>query len=161
MGMPPKHHWLSLFVLIAATFGASAFGALATSSSLSTWYHTLAKPAWNPPQSIFGPVWATLYLVMAIAAWLVWKRGSETEVIPAMTTYFGQLVLNVLWPLIFFGLKEPGWAIIDVLALWLAIIVAIAQFGKVSRIAAWLLAPYLAWVTFASALNITIWRINA
>ncbi len=78
-----------------------------------------------------------------------------------MTTYFGQLVLNVLWSLIFFGLKAPGWAIVDVVVLWIAIVVAIAQFGKISRLAAWLLVPYLAWVTFASVLNIAIWRINA
>ena len=160
MGISKKRHWLSLFVLIGATFGASAFGALAASSSLGSWYHSLEKPAWNPPEAIFGPVWSVLYLIMAIAAWLVWRRGSENEVIPAMTTYFAQLVLNVLWPLIFFGLRAPGWAVFDIVLLWLAIIVAITQFRRVSLAAAWLLAPYLAWVTFASVLNITIWRIN-
>ena len=161
MEVPKKQHWLSLFVLLIATFVASAFGMLATTSRLATWYPSLLKPAWNPPNEIFGPVWTTLYLMMAVAAWLVWRRGSETEVIPAMTAYFGQLVLNVLWSLIFFGLKAPGWAVFDIIALWIAIIIAIAKFGKVSRIAAWLLVPYLAWVTFASVLNITIWRINA
>ena len=161
MEMSKKHHWLSLFVLICATFGISAFGILAASSSLAHWYQALAKPAWNPPQEIFGPVWTALYLIMAISAWLVWRRGSEIEVIPAMTAYFGQLVLNVLWPLIFFGLKAPGWAAFDILLLWGAIVVSMQQFGRVSRAAAWLLLPYLAWVTFASALNITIWRLNA
>jgi len=161
MDTSKKYHWLSLFVLIGATFGASAFGALAASSSLESWYHLLAKQSWNPPEEVFAPVWSVLYLIMAIAAWLVWRRGSENEVIPAMTTYFAQLVLNVLWPLLFFGLRAPGWAALDILFLWLAIIVAIAQFRRVSVPAAWLLAPYLAWVTFASVLNITIWRINA
>jgi len=156
-----KQHWLALFVLIFATLGASSFGALATFSRLATWYPTLVKPAWNPPTAIFGPVWITLYVLMAIAAWLVWRRGSEGDVIPAMTAYFGQLVLNVIWPLVFFGLEAPGWAVLDILILWAAIIVAMAQFGRVSRLAAWLLVPYLVWVTFASALNITIWRINA
>lgn len=161
MEMSKKQHWFSLFVLIFATFGISAFGVLAASSALGHWYQSLAKPTWNPPQAVFGPVWTALYLIMAIAAWLVWRRGSETEVIPAMTAYFGQLVLNVLWPLIFFGLRAPGWAVIDILFLWIAILVSMLQFGRVSRLAAWLLVPYLAWVTFASALNITIWRINA
>jgi tryptophan-rich sensory protein len=161
MDTSKKHHWLSLFVLIGATFGASAFGALAASSSLGNWYHLLAKPSWNPPEEVFAPVWSALYLIMAIAAWLVWRRGSENEVIPAMTTYFAQLVLNVLWPLLFFGLRAPGWAALDILLLWLAIIMAITQFRRVSLPAAWLLAPYLAWVTFASVLNITIWQINA
>ncbi len=161
MEVSKKKHWLSLFVLVFATFGLSAFGVLAATSSLGHWYQTLAKPAWNPPQAVFGPVWTALYLVMAIAAWLVWRRGSEMEVIPAMTAYFGQLVLNVIWPLIFFGLKSPGWAVLDIILLWGAIVVCMQQFGRVSPVAAWLLAPYLAWVTFASALNITIWRINA
>ncbi|MEP6670607.1 MAG: TspO/MBR family protein [Chthoniobacter sp.] len=160
MELSKKHHWLALFVLIFATFGLSAFGTLAVTSSLSVWYPSLAKPSWNPPSAVFGPVWTVLYLMMAVAAWLVWRRGSEAEVVPAMTAYFGQLVLNILWSLIFFGLKAPGWAVFDIVVLWVAIIVAIAQFGKVSRIAAWLLVPYLAWVTFASLLNITIWRMN-
>jgi tryptophan-rich sensory protein len=92
-----SQHWLSLIVFLLATFGASAFGTLATFSSLQTWYPTLAKPTWNPPNAIFGPAWTTLYLLMAIAAWLVWRRGSEMEVIPAMTAYFGQLTFNVIW----------------------------------------------------------------
>jgi len=156
-----QQHWLSLLVLIVATFGASAFGSLATISSLTTWYPTLAKPSWNPPNAVFGPVWTVLYLLMAIAAWLVWRRGSESAVLPAMTAYVGQLVLNVTWSLLFFGLQSPGWAVLDIIALWIAILFTIAQFRPVSRPAAWLLAPYLAWVTFAVALNIAIWRLNA
>ena len=116
MDLSKKHHWLSLFVLIFATFGISAFGVLAASSSLGHWYQSLAKPAWNPPQQVFGPVWTGLYLLMAIAAWLVWRRGSEMEVIPAMTAYFGQLVLNVLWPLIFFGLQRYELKVTELLA---------------------------------------------
>jgi len=161
MESPSKQHWLSLFVLILATFAASAFGSLATIISLTTWYPTIAKPSWNPPNAIFGPVWTVLYLLMAIAAWLVWKRRSDSEVIPAMTAYFCQLAFNVLWSLIFFGLKLPGWAVVDIVVLWLAIVLAILQFSRVSRAAAWLLAPYLAWVTFATALNIAIWHLNA
>jgi tryptophan-rich sensory protein len=161
MDVSKKRHWLSLLVLILATFGASAFGVLAATSSLTSWYPSLVKPSWNPPTAIFGPIWSVLYLIMAIAAWLVWRRGSEYEVIPAMTTYFGQLMLNIMWPLIFFGLQAPGLAVIDIVILWCAIVVAMTQFGRVSRLAAWLLVPYLAWVTFASALNITIWRINS
>jgi tryptophan-rich sensory protein len=158
--MSKKQHWLSLIVLLFATFGATAFGTLATTSSLTTWYPTLAKPSWNPPDAVFGPVWTVLYFMMAVAAWLVWRRGSEAEVVPAMTTYFAQLVLNVLWSLIFFGLRAPGWAVLDIVILWVAIALTIAHFGKVSRAAAWLLVPYLVWVTFASVLNITIWRLN-
>lgn len=161
MDLSKKHHWLSLIVLICGTFAASAFGDLAAASSLGSWYHSLAKPSWNPPEVVFAPVWSVLYILMAVAAWLVWRRGSETEVVPAMTTYFGQLVLNVLWPLIFFGLRLPGWAVVDIILLWVGIVLAMVQFGKVSKISAWLLVPYLAWVTFAAALNATIWHINA
>lgn len=150
-----------LIGLVAVTFGAAALGSTVTSSSLDGWYPTLTKPAWNPPNWIFGPVWTTLYLLMAIAAWLVYRRGGWRPARGALGLYGLQLALNVAWSAIFFGLRAPGLAFAEILLLWLAITATGFAFGMHSRVAALLLVPYLAWTSFAALLNFTLWRLNA
>jgi len=145
---------LALAGLILITFCAPLAGMI---SPPGDWYASLNKPSWNPPGWIFGPVWTSLYLLMAVAAWLVWKPEGWRR---AMVSYFLQLGLNAAWTPIFFGAHEPGWALVDIVALWLAILVTALCFYRVSKTAAWMLAPYLAWVSFAAFLNFTIWRMN-
>ncbi len=125
------------------------------------WYAQLSKPAWNPPNWIFGPVWTALYLMMAVAAWRIWRLGGFGGQRRPLILFFIQLALNAAWSPLFFGLKEPGLAFAEILVLWLAIVLTIAAFRRADRLAAGLLVPYLAWVSFASVLNFTLWRMNA
>ena len=124
------------------------------------WHAALAKPSWNPPGWLFGPVWSALYAMMAVAAWLVWKRGGVASQRKALGLFLVQLLLNAAWTPLFFGLHQTGIAFAEILLLWLAIAATLIAFRRVSRPAAWLLAPYLAWVGFAAALNGTLWRMN-
>ena len=136
-------------------------GWLLTASSVGGWYQTLAKPSWTPPDSVFGPVWSTLYFMMAVAAWLVW-RGKRSSCRDNALAWFGiQLVLNVAWSGCFFALEWPGLAFFELLVLLGAIAVASATFLRVSRLAAALMLPYLVWCTFAAGLNYSIWRLNS
>jgi len=141
------------------TFLAAALGARA-SISAADFYASLTLPAWAPPASVFGPVWTVLYALMALAAWLVWRQGGWRAAAPALALYLLQLALNVLWSWLFFGWKQGALAFADI-ALLLALIVAtMVAFHRVRPAAAWLLLPYLAWVTFASALNYAVWQAN-
>lgn len=124
------------------------------------WYASLKKPSWNPPPWIFAPVWISLYAMMAVAAWLVWKRGGFSTQRRPLTLFLAQLALNALWTPLFFGLHRPGLACLEIALLWLAIAATLLAFRPVNRAAAWLLAPYLAWVTFAAALNFALWKLN-
>jgi tryptophan-rich sensory protein len=124
------------------------------------WYAALKKPVWNPPAWIFGPVWTVLYILMAVAAWLVWRRGGFPAHRKSLTLFLTQLVLNAAWTVLFFGLHQPGFAFIEMVALWLAIAATLAAFWQLSHAAGWLLAPCLAWVSFAAALNFALWRLN-
>jgi tryptophan-rich sensory protein len=121
------------------------------------WYLALNKPSWNPPPWLFAPVWTGLYLGMALAAWLVWKQGDQPR---ALRRYFVQLALNALWTPVFFGAHQAGAALVVIMALWLAIVLTLRAFWAVDRLAGWLLLPYLMWVSFATFLNFTIWRLN-
>lgn len=130
-----------------------------TVKSVSTWYVTLNKPAFNPPNWIFGPVWIGLYFLMGIALFLIWNQ----ELMPkkkAMTIFFFQLGLNTLWSILFFGLKSPGLAFLEIIFLLIAILIAILFFYRISKTAAFLLVPYILWVAFATILNFSIWRLN-
>lgn len=141
------------------TFLAAALGARA-SISAADFYASLTLPAWAPPAGVFGPVWTVLYALMALAAWLVWRQGGWRAAAPALALYLLQLALNVLWSWLFFGWKQGALAFADI-ALLLALIVAtMVAFHRVRPAAAWLLLPYLAWVTFASALNYAVWQAN-
>jgi len=124
------------------------------------WYAVLRKPSWNPPGWIFAPVWTALYTMMAVAAWLVWKRGGFAAQRRPLALFLVQLALNAVWTPLFFGLHWPAVAFVEIVLLWLAIAATLVAFRRVSRVAAWLLAPYWAWVSFAAALNFTLWRLN-
>jgi tryptophan-rich sensory protein len=152
---------IGLIVSIAICFAAAGLGSLATTPKIPNWYADLAKPSWNPPAWIFGPVWTTLYLFMAIAAWLVWRQGGFRNARGPLLLFGVQLVLNTLWSFLFFGLQNPGAAAIEIVVLWVAILATLLAFAKRSTTAASLLAPYLAWVSFAAVLNFTIWRMNS
>jgi tryptophan-rich sensory protein len=127
---------------------------------LDTWYVTLEKPSWNPPNWIFGPVWTCLYIAMAIAAWLVWRKEGIAGARAQLLLFAGQLILNAAWSFLFFGLRNPGLALVDIVLLWLSILATLLAFAKVSGWAAALFLPYLAWVSFATALNWALWRMN-
>ncbi|MFN0060150.1 MAG: DUF2867 domain-containing protein [Planctomycetota bacterium] len=150
-----------LIVFIAVCFGAAGLGAAATSQSVGGWYQTLAKPSWNPPDWLFGPVWTTLYLMMAVAAWLVWRRDGWRAGGTAMTWFGIQLTLNVLWSFLFFGWQRPGLAFAEMIALWISIVATCLAFQANSRTATLLMVPYLAWTTFAGILNFAIWSMNS
>ena len=157
-----KSNIVALIIALVAPFVVAAIGGITTSSAVSIWYPTLKKPAWNPPAWIFGPVWTLLYLVMGIASWLVWqKRGqNEAQVRRALGWYGLQLGLNLGWSLIFFGWRQVGLALMEIVALWSALLMTIVKFGRIRRDAAGLLLPYLLWTTFATALNAAIWWLN-
>jgi tryptophan-rich sensory protein len=149
--------WIGLLVSLVICFAVAGLGSLATTPNIPTWYATLNKPSWNPPNWLFGPVWTALYAMMAVAVWLVWKKtGWNTAVI----IFAVQLALNLAWSFIFFGFHQPGLAFLEIVLLWLAIAATILMFFQVSTVAASLLIPYLLWVSFAAALNFTIWRLN-
>lgn len=150
----------SLALAVCLCLGAGFIGALATTSSVTTWYQELVRPAWTPPDSVFGPVWTTLYVLMGIAAWLVWERRHEAQTRGPLLLFVLQLALNAVWSLVFFGLRRPGLALVEIALLWVAIAATLWSFARVRRSAAALLAPYLAWVTFAVALNAAIWSMN-
>lgn len=152
--------WTALALFVAACVLTGAIGGIATASSVDSWLPGLNKPSWNPPDSVFGPVWTLLYLMMAVAAWLVWRRRDQSSVRTSMLLFGIQLALNAGWSIVFFGLRQPGLAVIEIVLLWLAIAATIRAFARVSVPAALLLVPYLGWVSFASALNFAIWRLN-
>jgi tryptophan-rich sensory protein len=147
-----------LGVWLVLTFAVAAVASLAAPGE---WYAGLRKPAWTPPNWLFGPVWTVLYTLMAFAAWLVWHHGGLARQALPLAAYGVQLTLNGLWSWIFFGWRAPGWAFVEILLLAAAIGLTMRLFARVSRPAAWLLAPYLAWVLFAAVLNFTLWRLNA
>jgi tryptophan-rich sensory protein len=124
------------------------------------WYEALAKPLWTPPNWLFPVAWTILYLMIAVAGWLVWREAGLAGAGPALTLYFLQLILNAAWSWLFFGLHRMDLAMIDIVALWLAVAATIAAFYAVSLLAALLLVPYLAWVSYAAALNFAIWQAN-
>ena len=152
---------VKLVVAIAVPLAVGTLSGLATSSGVATWYPTLAKPSFNPPPWVFGPVWTVLYLMMGVAAFLVWRLGRDTPGVRiALTVFVIQLALNGLWSLLFFGLRSPGLALVDIVALWLAVGATTWLFWRVAPAAGLLLAPYWAWVSFASVLNGAIWSLN-
>ena len=156
----PKYAWLGLVIFLAVCFAAAGIGGAVTTPKIANWYATLAKPSWNPPNWIFGPVWSALHFCMAVAAWLVWRQGGFSGATLPLALFGVQLGLNVLWSCLFFGLQSPGLAFVDVLLLWAAIAATMVTLWQRSVIAGILFVPYLAWVTFASVLNFTIWRLN-
>jgi len=151
---------LALVICLAVCFAAAGIGSLLTSPSVNGWYAGIAKPWWTPPNWIFGPVWSMLYMMMALAAWLVWRSGGDGMRL-ALTLFAVQLALNVAWSGLLFALRLPGAAFAEILLLWLAIGATTLIFGRISTAAALLFVPYFAWVGFAAILNLAIWRLNA
>lgn len=149
--------WLALAGWLLLCFAAASPGAVFVPGE---WYAALKKPAWNPPGWLFGPVWSALYTLMAVSAWLVWQRGGFHAQRRPLTLFLAQLALNAAWTPLFFGLHRPGVAFAEIILLWVAIAWTLAAFWPVHRVAAWLLVPYLAWVSFAAVLNGTLWRLN-
>ena len=151
------HQWMVLAGFVLLCFAAAAMGSGLTKVSVQTWYPTLRKPRFNPPNWVFGPVWSALYLMMATAAWLVWRSAGWTA---ALTLFFAQLALNVLWSALFFGMRSPGAAFAEIALLWCTIVLTTIGFAATSALAAALMLPYVAWVAFAAVLNFSIWRLN-
>lgn len=150
---------LILFVLVSEFAGI--IGSLFTFSSIPTWYASLVKPAFSPPNYIFGPVWTILYFLMGIAAYLVWQKQTKNKKVKyALKLFFIQLALNALWSIIFFGLKNPSLAFAEIFVLWYLILQTTKAFYKISPLAGKLFIPYLAWVTFAAILNLSIATLN-
>lgn len=153
--------FLGLLVSVLIAQVAGIIGAIATASSVRNWYPTLEKPWFTPPNWLFGPAWVTLYTLMGIAAYLVWQQGWSQGVVKAALVLYGvQLLINAAWSPVFFGMRAPTAGLIVIAALWVAIVVTMVWFGRVSATATWLMAPYLLWVTYAAALNFEIWRLN-
>lgn len=150
-----------LIVAILFCFAVAGTGGLITAPRIPDWYAGLVKPDWTPPDWIFGPVWTVLYVMMAVAAWLVWRQSGFAGAKTPLALFAIQLALNSLWSVLFFGFRNPGGAAIEIVLLWAAILATLLAFWRRSPWAGMLLVPYLGWVTFAGVLNITIWRMNA
>ncbi len=148
-------------VCLAACFAASIIGSVFTVKSIPDWYVSLKKPPYTPPNRVFGPIWITLYVLMAVSVFLTWEQGlGNIGVILAFSLFWIQLIFNVLWSIVFFGMKRQGSAVIVVIILWLLILAAIVTSFRISAWAGTLLIPYLIWVTVATYLNTGIWRLN-
>ena len=156
--MSPSSLIRGLIGWLLLTMAAAGIGTLA-SVNADTLYGQLQQPAWAPPAWIFGPVWTLLYLMMAIAAWLVWRGGLHANR-SALTLYVVQLVLNCLWSWLFFGWRQGAWAFVDIVILWILILATLVSFWRIRPLAGALLVPYLAWVSFATALNFAVWQMN-
>ena len=143
---------VSIFVCLAAGLVGSIF----TTPAIPGWYATLQKPSFSPPNFLFAPVWTTLYILMGISLALILNKKNKTAII----FFVVQLVLNSLWSILFFGLKSPKLAFVEIIFLWLAILITILKFFKISKLAGWLFVPYLLWVSYASVLNLTIVKLN-
>jgi tryptophan-rich sensory protein len=153
--------FLGLLVSVLIAQSAGIIGAIATASSVRDWYPTLEKPWFTPPNWLFGPAWVTLYALMGIAAYLVWQQGWSQGVVKAALVLYGiQLVINAAWSPVFFGMRAPTAGLVVIAVLWVAIVVTMVWFARVSTTATVLMVPYLAWVTYAAALNFEIWRLN-
>ncbi len=133
---------------------------MATASSVGTWYQTLAKPSFNPPDWVFAPVWTTLYILMGVAGWLVWRASGWGRATSALVLFAVQLALNLAWSFLFFGGRHIGLALIEIVLVLAAIVVTAFLFRRHSGWAALLLLPYAAWVSFATVLNAALWRLN-
>lgn len=158
--MSRENNYLALAGFGLASLVASAAGGALTATTLDGWYQTLSKPAFAPPDWLFGPVWTVLFAMMAVAAWWVWRRGPSPNVRNAMWLHALQLLLNVMWTAVFFAAKAMAAAFFQILVLWLAVFATMQAFGRVDRGAAMLMLPYLVWVSFAALLNAAYWYLN-
>jgi len=159
--MMKQKNLFRLILSIIFCLSAGYVGSFAVTQSIDTWYANLVKPQFTPPDSFFGPIWTILYILMGIALYLVWIEDKKRKkVTSALKIFSAQLLLNILWSIIFFGLHSPIGALIEIVSLWLAILLTITRFSRISSAAAWLLIPYLVWVTYAAILNAAIAFMN-
>ena len=154
------HQSAALVLCVGVCFAAAAVGAMFTSPNVPGWYANLDKPSWTPPSWVFGPVWSLLYLLMGISLWQVWRKTGFRAAAMPLTLFGIQLVLNMAWSGLFFGLRNPAAALVEIVLLWCAILATMTAFRQRSAPAGWLMLPYLAWVSFAAALNLAIWNLN-
>ena len=155
-----KKSILPLLISILIVFSFGFIGSFFTTSSITTWYAFINKPLFSPPNWIFGPVWTLLYILMGISAFLIWKKRDNLKTKQALVFYGIQLILNALWSIIFFGMHNPGLALLEIIILWLFILITLIKFYKINKTAGLLFIPYLLWVSFASILNYVIWMLN-
>lgn len=154
-------NWVKLIIALIIPQVVAASGAYFTVTGIGSWYQSLDKPSWNPPNWVFGPVWTTLYVLMGIALYLVWRsKATEKQKRWAITFWGIQLFLNFLWSFLFFGQEQILGALLEIIILWLFILLTIFAFARINKLAAWLLVPYISWVSFAAILNYTIWDLN-
>ena len=152
---------MKLFISILIPLLVGTVAGLFTSSGVNGWYALANKPWFNPPNWIFAPVWTGLYIMMGIAFFLIWRAEADKTIKQtAMVLFVVQLVINFFWSFIFFKLQQPGWAFAEIILMWVTILLTILYFGKISATAAWLLVPYICWVSFASVLDYSIWKLN-
>jgi tryptophan-rich sensory protein len=155
-----KRDTVAFMIFLALCLAVSALGAAVTATSVGTWYRTLAKPPFNPPDWIFAPVWTALYFMMALAAWRVWRRDGLREARAALTLFALQLALNLAWSVLFFGMRAIAAALVEIVVLLVAILATTLVFWRRDRVAGMLFVPYAAWVAFAVVLNAALWRLN-
>lgn len=154
-----KLNFFKLIISILLCLIVGFLGSIFTSKSVSTWYSTLNKPSFNPPSWVFAPVWTILFILMGISFYLVWNSGNK-NINLAILFFIIQLVLNVLWSLFFFGMQSPLYALIDIVFLWIMILLTIIQFYLILPLSAYLMIPYILWVSFAAVLNFILWKLN-
>ena len=156
-----KQNLFKLAAAIVLCLAAGAIGSIFTTPAINSWYAQLIKPQFNPPNWIFGPVWTTLFILMGVALYLIWQKGlTKKENKLAFWIFVVHLFFNTLWSILFFGLKNPGLAFLEIIFLWLMIIYLIFLFCNIDKRAAYLLFPYFLWVSFAALLNYNIWQLN-
>lgn len=152
---------MKLIISIAIPLLVGAIAGMFTASGVDGWYAIANKPWFNPPNWIFAPVWTALYVMMGIACYLVWKSDANQSIKKAALLFYAfQLLINFFWSFIFFKMQQPGWALAEIVLMWVLIFCTIIWFGKISSLAAWLLVPYISWVSFATVLNYSIWKLN-
>ena len=149
-----------LFVFVALCLLVSAAGGMVTATSVDTWYQALAKPSFNPPDWVFAPVWTTLYFLMGVSGWRIWRRRALRATRGALALFGLQLFLNFAWSVLFFGFQRIDLALIEIVVLFVAIVANMILFWRIERLATLLLVPYAAWVVFAIVLNVSIWLLN-
>ncbi|HEV7329501.1 MAG TPA: TspO/MBR family protein [Flavisolibacter sp.] len=154
-------NWVKLLISVGVPVGVGAIAGLFTATGVNSWYQTIDKPSWQPPNWVFGPVWTVLYILMGIAFYLVWKSNAAPKLKRmAITLWIIQLVFNFFWSFIFFTRHQIDWALAEILVLWFFILLTIIYFGRINKVAAWLMVPYISWVSFASLLTFAIYELN-
>ncbi len=158
--LPVGRQIAGLVLALVIVFSAAALGIPFTARATAGWYGDIAKPSWTPPNWLFGPVWTVLYTMMALAVWLIWRQGRGAANRIPLQLFFVQLLLNAAWTPIFFGARAFGLAAVEIMLLWCAILLCLVAFARSKPLSAWLMLPYLAWVSFAAVLNVTLWWMN-